>query len=120
MQDITAIYYQIFAQNMQYLPQKQAPWTAAYCFVPCTLFVLLARISYGQGKPMFLPCEIIIEIVEEELVDVEDGLDDADDTMLEETGVIVERLVKIIVERKKSECIIFKRVGRKILNCSDR
>ena len=31
---------------------------------------------------MFLPCEIIIEIVEEELVDVEDGLDDADDTVL--------------------------------------
>ena len=35
---------------------------------------------------------------------------------LKKTGVIVERLVKIIVERKKSECTIFKRVGRKILN----
>jgi len=68
----------------------------------------------------FFRVEIIIEIVEEELGDVEDGLDDADDTVLEETGVIAERLKKIIVERKKNECIIFKRVERKILNCSDR
>ena len=68
----------------------------------------------------FFRVEIIIEIVEEELVDVEDGLDDADDAVLEETGVIAERLKKIIVERKKNECIIFKRVERKILNCSDR
>ena len=35
--------------------------------------------------------------------------------MRSETGVIVERLKKMIVEKRASEGIIFKKVGRKIL-----
>ena len=44
------------------------------------------------------PVETVNEIVEE-LVDVEDNLDDTEDSMREETVVIVERLKKIIVEK---------------------
>ena len=39
--------------------------------------------------------ETVNKIVEEELVDVEDSLNDTEDNMREETGVIVERLKKI-------------------------
>ena len=60
------------------------------------------------------PVETVNEIVEE-LVDVEDNLDDTEDSMREETVVIVERLKKIIVEKKPCEGIIFKTVGRKSL-----
>ena len=59
--------------------------------------------------------ETVNEIVEEELVDVEDSVNDTEDNMREETGVIVERLKNIIVEKKSFEGIIFKKVGRKIL-----
>ena len=43
--------------------------------------------------------ETVNEIVEEELVDVEDSLNDTEDNMREETGVIVKRLKNIIVEK---------------------
>ena len=43
--------------------------------------------------------ETVNEIVEEELIDVEDSLNDTEDNMREETGVIVERLKNIIVEK---------------------
>ena len=61
------------------------------------------------------PVETVNEIVEEEVVDVEDSLDDTENTMRDETGVIVERLKKIIVDKKSCEGIKFKKVGRKIL-----
>ena len=45
------------------------------------------------------PVETVNEIVEEELVDAEDSLDDTEDNMCGETGVIVERLKKILAEK---------------------
>ena len=43
--------------------------------------------------------ETFNEIVEEELVDVEDSPNDTEQSMREGTGVNVERLKKIIVEK---------------------
>ena len=61
--------------------------------------------------------ETVNKIVGEELVDVEDSLNDAEENMRKETGVIDERLKKRMVEKKSCEGIIFK-VGRKILKAS--
>ena len=46
------------------------------------------------------PMETAIEDVEEELVNVEHSLDDTEDNICEEAGVIVERLKNRIVEKK--------------------
>ena len=43
--------------------------------------------------------ETVNEIVEEELVAIEDNLNDTEGNVLKETGVIVERLKNIIVEK---------------------
>ena len=51
------------------------------------------------------PMETAIEIVEEELVDVEHSLDDTYDNICEETGVIVERLKRIIVEKSQMRAL---------------
>ena len=51
------------------------------------------------------PMETAIEIVEEELFDVEHSLDDTYDNICEETGVIVERLKKIIVEKSQMRAL---------------
>jgi len=61
------------------------------------------------------PVETVIENVEEESADVEHSLDDTEDNICEETGMIVEQLKKIIVEKKSSEGIIFNKVGRMVL-----
>ena len=51
--------------------------------------------------------------VEEEINDVEDSIGDTESDLSEENEVIVEQLKKIMVEGRKNDAIMFKRVNKK-------
>ena len=60
--------------------------------------------------------ETDVGTVEEEINDAEDSIGDTEGDLSEEHRAIVEQLKKIIVEGKTGDDIMFKKVGKKILN----
>ena len=60
--------------------------------------------------------EIDVGTAEEEVNDAEDSIGDTEEDLSEEHQVIVEQLMKIKVERRTGEDIMFKKVDKKALN----
>ena len=60
--------------------------------------------------------EIDVGTAEEEVIDAEDSIGETEGDLSEEHQVIVEQLMKIKVERRTGEDIMFKKVDKKALN----
>ena len=60
--------------------------------------------------------EIDVGTAEEEVNDAEDSIGETEGDLSEEHQVIVEQLIKIKVERRTGEDIMFKKVDKKALN----
>ena len=64
--------------------------------------------------------EIDARTVEEEINDAEDSIGDAEGDLSEEHQAIVEQLKKIMVEARTGDSIMFKKVGKKVFEGSNR